>query len=76
MRRRIGVRGVGYALISPEAIGCVQIFHSADAFLVERTGIRSRVEIEITWVDSAFGGRVQEQQGDFTSKYLVTSLAA
>ena len=46
---RGGLGGVYYALIGPEAIGRVQIFHSADAFLVERSCIRSRVEIEITW---------------------------
>ena len=56
----------------------MQIFDSADAFLVERTCVRSRVEIEITCLGSAFwryDGTARGNPIRFTSKYLVASLA-
>jgi hypothetical protein len=43
-----------HALVSPEAIRSVQILHSTDTFLVERTSVGSCMEIEITCVVRGF----------------------
>src|SRR6266404_5065965 len=75
IRCRFRVKSARYPLIRTETIGCMQIFYSADTFLVERRCIGGCMEVEITYIDSASMNQCSGAR-TVTSKDFITSFTS